>query len=193
MRPTKEQANQNRQRIIDTAARLFREKGIHAVGVDEVMKGAGLTHGGFYGHFKSKGDLAAEAVSHALQESLRTEPAYATLGAFAKNYLSKAHRDAAENGCTVAALGPEIARLPKGQRGGIADYVRARIEQIEQIQTQRGETVDRGKAIAVLSSLVGALVMARAVDDPALSDEILAQTICVLSEQDWELLHSAQH
>ncbi|WP_025658868.1 TetR family transcriptional regulator [Rhizobium sp. IBUN] len=180
MRPTKEQANQNRQRIIDTAGRLFREKGIHAVGVDEVMKGAGLTHGGFYGHFKSKGDLAAEAVSHALLESLRSEPAYATLGALAKNYLSRAHRDAADSGCMVAALGPEIARLPKGQRGGITDYVRARIEQVEQIQAQQGETVDRGRAIADLSSLVGALVMARAVDDPALSDEILTETIRVL-------------
>jgi len=180
MRPTKEQANQNRQRIIDTAGRLFREKGIHAVGVDEVMKGAGLTHGGFYGHFKSKGDLAAEAVSHALLESLRSEPAYATLGALAKNYLSRAHRDAADSGCTVAALGPEIARLPKGQRGGITDYVRARIAQVEQIQAQQGETVDRGKAIADLSSLVGALVMARAVDDPALSDEILTETIRIL-------------
>ncbi|KQV66268.1 TetR family transcriptional regulator [Rhizobium sp. Root1220] len=177
MRPTKEQAKENRQRIVNTAARLFREKGIHAVGVDEVMKGAGLTHGGFYGHFKSKNDLAAEALSHAMLESLRSEPEFESFADFAKSYLSKAHRDAPDNGCTVASLGPELSRLPKGQRGVISDYIRTLIEQVEMLQAKAGNKKDRGKAIADLSSLVGALVTARAVDDEALSDEILAETI----------------
>ncbi|MEK1895970.1 MAG: TetR family transcriptional regulator [Rhizobium sp.] len=180
MRPTKEQANQNRQRIIDTAGKLFREKGIHAVGVDEIMKGAGLTHGGFYGHFKSKGDLAAEALSHAMDESLRSEQDYPSLASLAETYLSKAHRDEAENGCTVASLGPELARLPSGKRGAIASYIRKRIGQVESLQEKTGGNADRGKAIADLSSLVGALVMARAVDDEALSDEILAETIRII-------------
>ncbi|MBB3541778.1 MULTISPECIES: TetR/AcrR family transcriptional regulator [unclassified Rhizobium] len=180
MRPTKEQADQNRKRIIDAAGRLFREKGIHAVGVDEVMKSAGLTHGGFYGHFKSKGDLAAEALSYAMDESLRSEEDFPSVAALAETYLSKAHRDEAENGCTVASLGPELARLPSGKRGVIASYVRKRIDQMETLQEKTGDQADRGKAIADLASLVGALVMARAVDDEALSNEILAETIRIV-------------
>lgn len=149
MRPTKEQANQNRQRIIDTAGKLFREKGIHAVGVDEVMKGAGLTHGGFYGHFRSKGDLAAEALSQAMEESLRSEQDYPSLAALAETYLSKAHRDEAENGCTVASLGPELARLPSGKRGAIASYIRKRIGQVEALQEKPAATLIAARRLPI--------------------------------------------
>jgi TetR/AcrR family transcriptional regulator, transcriptional repressor for nem operon len=176
MRPTREQAKENRQRILDTAARLFRENGIHAVGVDAVMKGAGLTHGGFYGHFKSKNDLTAEAASHAMDAALQAFADVKTIGDLAAGYLSAEHRDIAGNGCTIAALGSELARLPEGQRGTVSDYVRAQIAQIEALQTAEGGKIDRRKAIADLSSLVGALVMARTVDDPQLSDEILTET-----------------
>ena len=95
MRPTREQAKENRQRILDTAGRLFRENGIHAVGVDAVMKGAGLTHGGFYGHFKSKGDLTAEAMSNVMRQAFEQEPDYRSLVDFASVYLSGEHRDLA--------------------------------------------------------------------------------------------------
>jgi TetR/AcrR family transcriptional regulator, transcriptional repressor for nem operon len=176
MRPTREQAKENRQRILDTAARLFRENGIHAVGVDAVMKGAGLTHGGFYGHFKSKSDLTAEAVSYAMETSLQSPDDIKSMDDFATIYLSKEHRDAAGDGCAVATLGPELARLPAGQRGTVSDYIRARIAQVEALQAATDGTIDRRKAIADLSSLVGALIMARTVDDPKLSDEILTET-----------------
>ncbi|TCL69837.1 TetR family transcriptional regulator [Rhizobium sp. BK251] len=177
MRPTRDQARENRQRILHAASRLFREQGIHAVGVDAVMKGAGLTHGGFYGHFKSKADLTAEAVSHAMHEALQAEPQYGSVKDFAAAYLSKKGRDDAADGCAVAALGAEIARLPEGQRGTISDYVQERIARMEALQERQGEKPDRARAIAELSSLVGALVMARAVDNKELSDEILEKTV----------------
>ena len=173
MRPTKEQAKENRKRILDAAARLFRENGIHAVGVDAVMSGAGLTHGGFYGHFKSKGDLAEQALSEAMHKTLEAEPATLTLSQFAGAYLSAEHRDHAGAGCAVAALGPEMARLPEKERQAATDYVRARIARMQELQERQGEAPDRRKAIADLSSLIGALVMARLVNDPALSDEIM--------------------
>jgi len=173
MRPTKEQAKENRQRILDTAARLFRENGIHAVGVDAVMKGAGLTHGGFYGHFKSKSDLTEQALAHVMQESLKTEAQALSLEDFARLYLSPAHRDQPGDGCAVAALGPELARLPENERDAVTDYIRARIGQMKELQAANGDRPDRAKAIADLASLVGALIMARAVNEPALSEEIL--------------------
>ncbi|QRM55242.1 TetR/AcrR family transcriptional regulator [Sinorhizobium sp. BG8] len=181
MRPTKEQARENRQRIIETAAQLFRENGIHAVGIDAVMKGAGLTHGGFYGHFKSKDDLVAEAVSHAIRQGESADPAIPSLEAFAAAYLAPSHRDAVGDGCAVAALGPEIARLPAGQRGEITDYVRSRIALIGKLQEEAGQKPDRARAIRDLSSLVGALVMSRLVEDPDLSDEILEDTLRMVS------------
>ncbi|MDI7862168.1 TetR/AcrR family transcriptional regulator [Rhizobiaceae bacterium n13] len=181
MRPTREQAKENRQRILDAAGRLFRENGIHSVGVDAVMKGAGLTHGGFYGHFKSKGDLTAEAMSNVMRQAFEQEPEYTSLEDFASVYLSGEHRDGAGVGCVMAALAPEIARLPEGERGSISDYIRKRITQIEHLQAASGGKPDRARAIADLSSLVGALVMARAVDDKELSDEILAQTRAALA------------
>jgi TetR/AcrR family transcriptional repressor of nem operon len=177
MRPTRDQAKENRQRIIDTAARLFREHGIHAVGVDAVMKGAGLTHGGFYGHFKSKEELTAEAGAHAMREALARDSDFKSVEEFARVYLSEKHRDDVADGCIVAALGPELARQPEEKRDSITDYIRIRIEQIEMLRERRGEKADRGRAIAEMSSLLGALVMARAVNDKALSDEILQETV----------------
>lgn len=176
MRPTKEQAKENRRRILETAARLFRENGIHAVGVDAVMSGAGLTHGGFYGHFKSKSDLAEQALADAMRKSLASEPDTMTLSDLAETYLSAEHRDHAGAGCAVAALGPELARLPAKERTAATDYVRARIARMEELQQRNGGTKDRKKAIAELSGLLGALIMARLVNDPALSDEIMAST-----------------
>ncbi|WP_426239183.1 TetR/AcrR family transcriptional regulator [Pararhizobium sp. DWP1-1-3] len=173
MRPTKEQANNNRQRILDTAAKLFRENGIHAVGVDAVMKGAGLTHGGFYGHFKSKSVLAEQALAHAMQNMLGADALSGSLDDFAKSYLSPEHRAAAGAGCTVAALGPELARLPETERGPVTDHIQGLISYMENLKTENGSNPDRGQAITDVASFIGALVMSRAVNDLALSDEIL--------------------
>src|SRR5437867_5736430 len=123
MRVSKEQAARNRKQILTTAARLFRENGIRATGVDAISQGAGLTHGGFYSQFESKDALAAEAIRVALSrsrlvwrrtaEGMRRSDAFRSIVA---GYLSPGHRDAPGRGCVVAALGPSIARQPRTVR-----------------------------------------------------------------------------
>src|SRR4030095_2840074 len=111
MRVSREQAAENRERIVQVAAKLFRERGFDGIGVADLMKAAGLTHGGFYGNFSSKDDLVAEATDRALKElseywtgeiEKAPESAFATI---VDRYLSEGHRDAPGRGCLVAALG----------------------------------------------------------------------------------------
>ena len=174
MRVSREQAAQNRRRIVDTAARLFREKGFDGVGVDAIMSGAGLTHGGFYGHFGSKDDLAAEAVVRALALSAEKQSRYASLAELASEYLSERHLADRANGCAVAALGADIARQQGGVRRGLTLYVRGQVDRLTRLLRQGPAKRRRKRALATLAGLVGALTLARAVDDPALSKEILA-------------------
>ncbi|AWN53614.1 TetR family transcriptional regulator [Methylobacterium sp. 17Sr1-1] len=180
MRVTREQFQENRRRILEAAGRLFREKGFSAVTVAEVMEAAGLTHGGFYGHFASKEDLAAQALGQALAPAPR-EPGTAPdeksrdeksgdLAAFVASYLSAAHRDRPGTGCALAALGSEAARQPAPVRRAFTEGLEARLARMQEALPEG----DRAAALAAISGLVGALVLARAVDDPALSDEILA-------------------
>src|SRR5215468_8712442 len=174
MRVTREQAAENRERIVDAAARLFREKGFDGVGVDAIMQAAGLTHGGFYRHFSSKDALAAEAVARGLAVNAGRQAALASLQDVVSAYLSPQHRNDAGGGCMIAAVGCEMARQGKGVRRGLTAYVRDQIEQLARRIGGRGGAARRQQAIATLAGLVGALVLARAVDDPAFSDEILA-------------------
>src|SRR5882757_5280978 len=116
MKVTREQAAENRERVVDVASRLFREKGFDGIGIADIMKSAGLTHGGFYGQFKSKDDLAAQACARAfaqwaeeLDARVRTSGGD-SLAALIRAYLSEAHRDARGTGCMTAALGAEAAR-----------------------------------------------------------------------------------
>src|SRR6202011_3642660 len=105
MRVSREKAIENRERIVETASRLFREKGFDGVGVDAIMSGAGLTHGGFYGHFGSKDDLAAEAVVRALERSAEKLGRHANLTELISEYLSERHCADRASGCAIAALG----------------------------------------------------------------------------------------
>ncbi|SFV09741.1 transcriptional regulator, TetR family [Methylobacterium sp. 174MFSha1.1] len=170
MRVTREQFQENRRRILEAAGRLFREKGFSAVTVAEVMEAAGLTHGGFYGHFASKEDLAAQALGQALTPAPREPGTAPDLAAFVAAYLSAAHRDRPGTGCALAALGSETARQPAPVRRAFTEGLEARLARMQEALPDG----DRGAALAAISGLVGALVLARAVDDPALSDEILA-------------------
>lgn len=171
MRVTREKAIENRERILASAARLFREKGFDGVGVDAIMEDAGLTHGGFYRHFRSKEDLAAEAVARGFAVDAAGQKACASFAELVSTYLSPAHRDDPGGGCALAALGSDIARQGPKVRRRLTDHLR---QSIERIAGRRPSAARRQQAIASLSSLVGALVLARAVDDAALSDEILA-------------------
>ncbi|AWN46599.1 TetR family transcriptional regulator [Methylobacterium terrae] len=170
MRVSREQFQENRRRILEAAGRLFREKGFSAVTVAEVMEAAGLTHGGFYGHFASKEDLAARALAESLTPAPRAEGTAPDLAGFVAAYLSAAHRDRPGTGCALAALGGEAARQPAPVRRAFTEGLEARLARMQEALPED----DRAAALAAVSSLVGALVLARAVDDPALSDEILA-------------------
>jgi TetR/AcrR family transcriptional regulator, transcriptional repressor for nem operon len=173
MRVTREKAAESRARIVETAARLFRERGFDGVGLDAIMKEAGLTHGGFYGHFTCKEDLAAEAVARALEQSAGLQSRYTNVADFVSGYLSENHFADRANGCVLAALGGDVARRGEGIRAGVTSYVRAQLDRLAGFF--RGTAAARRRrAIATLAGIVGALTLARAVEDPVLSAEILS-------------------
>jgi TetR/AcrR family transcriptional regulator, transcriptional repressor for nem operon len=174
MRVTRAKAAENREKVVATAARLFREKGFDGVGLDAIMAEAGLTHGGFYRQFGSKEGLAAEALGRAFAGSAAWQAGQPGLRAVVDGYLSARHRDAVGTGCALAALAPEVARQGEGARHALAVHVREQIGRIAAWLTGQDEAARRRRAIATLAGLVGALALARAVDDKDLSDEILA-------------------
>lgn len=174
MRVSRERAAENHEQIVETASRLFRAQGFDGASVEAIMRQAGLTHGGFYGHFKSKEDLAARAVAYALEQSAERQDKHADLGDLVSDYLSQRHCADRANGCAFAALGGEIVRQGKAVRRGLTAHLRAGFDRFARL-LKGGSTADRRKrAIATLAGMVGALTLARAVDDPALSKEILA-------------------
>ena len=177
MRYPASQTAEKHEKILKEAARLFRERGFDGAGVAEIMKAAGLTHGAFYAHFASKEALEAEAVERAFAQSDNRIYALTTNArdpkrAFLDSYLSAAHRDHPGSGCVMAALGPEIARDP-AVRKPFTRWVKHMIEGMAARFTWKRWGAARHNAIHLLSTAVGALTLARAVDDPLLSDEIL--------------------
>ena len=164
---------ETRQRILDAASTLFRRHGVDGVGVDAVMKQAGLTHGGFYLHFPSKEALAAEVSQSLLQKAARrwqdisrgNEPAVARQR-IVGNYLDPAHAAAADS-CPLTTLGPEIARRP-ASRTAIAAALRDMIAALTACLPGRQD------ALVGLSTMVGAVVLARLADDPELSQAFLS-------------------
>jgi len=174
--PASETAEKH-ERILDEAARLFRERGFSGAGVAEIMKAAGLTHGAFYAHFDSKKALAREALARAFEQSERSlsavsEKATDQKQIFLENYLSPAHRDRPGRGCALAALGPEVAR-DGAIRVPFTRQVKRMIARMTTGFAWKRQGEDRQQAIHLLAAAVGALILARAVEDPALSDEIL--------------------
>jgi TetR/AcrR family transcriptional repressor of nem operon len=155
-------------RIVEEASRLFRERGFENVTVGEVMKAAGLTHGAFYAHFKSKEDLQAAAIAYGQGVSLgRVQRAYGKRGgdkAYAGGYLSAAHRDHPGDGCTMAALAQEVSRSTSEAREALE-------KGLQEILSAMGG--DRKDAIYRSAAMIGAVVLARAVQDKKFSDEIL--------------------
>jgi len=178
MKVSREEADANHQRIIDVASRLFREKGFDGVSVSELMTAAGLTHGGFYGHFKSKDDLVAQAADRAFD---RSGEAWATIASesgkpfttLVDRYLDEAKLSKAGTACMFAALAPEAARRGRNVRRVFAEGFRALVGQIAKLLPSETRSKTRTTSIAVFSEMVGALVLARSVDDPELAREIL--------------------
>jgi len=180
VRVTRKQAAANREKVLDVAGKLFREHGFEGIGVADIMKRAGLTHGGFYGQFASKDDLAAETTARVLknpawQEWLtgKANPSFAEV---VRGYLSPRHRDDPGTGCLISALGADAARQPRSVRRALTDGLRVRLDAWMKLVPGRSVAARREKALVTMATLVGALVIARAVDDPALSDEVLEAT-----------------
>ena len=173
MRVSRQQAAENRQRIVEAAARLFRDDGFDGVGVDAIMKEAKLTHGGFYGHFASKDALMAEAMAHALDRSMAWQERLGSLSELVAGDLSDRHRADRANGCAVAALGADVARQSPALRKTVTAGVSQQIGRIVSLLKRGTPAARRRRAIATYAGMVGALTLARAVDDPALAREIL--------------------
>lgn len=172
MRVSKEQAAANRERILIEAARLFREHGLSGVGVDALTEAAGLTHGSLYSRFGSKERLATEALDHAVATSSARMSDVGTLDDYIARYLSSEHRERRGDGCVIAALAGEIPRQGVTIRHGFTDAVRAMTKRIVGLMPVRRRSED--EALAIVATMVGALTLARAVDDTELSDRILA-------------------
>lgn len=181
MRVSREKAEESRRRILKAASRLFRQRGIDAAGVDDVTKAAGLTHGGFYRHFNSKEALTAETVERELAASTKrwrkladgvtAEEALRTLVA---GYLSREHRDSPGRGCPLSALSSEVAHQPKSVRRSFTKGLMEMLDVLEELSSDRDLAKRRDRAILMLVKLVGAIIMARAVDNSDFSDLILS-------------------
>ena len=192
MRVSRLQAAENRERILEVATRLFRERGIDGIGLDDIMKAAGLTHGGFYGHFKSKEDLVAQACARAVSRMRQNwtnvveQSTGDPLEALAGTYLTPKHRDGAGRGCPMAALGPEVARQSHTVRRAFTDELRPFLQYLSSVVQGSSTSRRRQKALAAYASLVGALVVSRTVDDPELSNEVLAAVAASLQSHESE-------
>jgi TetR/AcrR family transcriptional repressor of nem operon len=179
MRVSRTQAAENRQTVINVASRLFRERGFDGIGLKDLMEGAGLTQGAFYKQFASKEDLAAQASERALESASRRWSAAAEanvtdpLGAVIAFYLSTGHREERMDGCPVVALGSDAARQGADVKASFEAGIRKYLEMLGGwIGEPDGE--DSGeKAMAILSIMVGAVVLSRAVNNKRLSKRFL--------------------
>lgn len=176
MKVTKAQAQANRAHVVETASRLFRERGYDGVGVADLMAAAGFTHGGFYKQFGSKADLIAESTACGIGQTVALAEG-ADPAAFVTAYVSRAHRDGRADGCTMAALGSDAARQPDHVRGAFVAGIERLIADLGAQGRLAGADPDQARAVLLdmLAHAVGAIVMSRACpDDSPLADEILA-------------------
>ncbi|MEI2384733.1 TetR/AcrR family transcriptional regulator [Breoghania sp. JC706] len=193
MRVSRIKAEENRQAVIDVASRLFRERGFDGIGLKDLMEGAGLTQGAFYKQFASKNDLVAHASRRALESALHRWLAAAAdspqdpLGAIVAFYLSMGHCAERMDGCPVVALGSDAARqgadVKASFEAGIREYLEMLGSWIDEVDSEEPGS----KAMTVLSTMVGAVLLARAVNDERLSRRFLqaaAESVLACSPSD---------
>lgn len=179
MKITKEQAQKNREKIIDVASKKFRECGFDGIGVADLMREAGFTHGGFYGHFSSKEELMIAACLHAFEQSRTrwekqgTGERALSLKKLASLYNKKIHRDSPGEGCPVPALAVDVSHQADELRTAFTENIKANIQMIADSITTCSKSEAKRKSIAAWSMLVGSMILARAVNDAKLSDQIL--------------------
>jgi len=169
---------QKHERILDESIRLFRERGFSGVSVSEVMKAAGLTHGPFYNHFASKEALMSETLTREFQKVIseldKVPPSQQSKAQFADDYLSEEHMNDYGNGCTTAALASEVRQV-EHVRGPFTEQIKGVIQKLTTSFPWRSRRSARGDAIHMYTSLIGALILARAVNDKDFAKEILTE------------------
>lgn len=174
---------ESHDRIVGIAARRIREAGVDGISIPELMQAAGLTHGGFYRHFASRDQLVAEALERAMGESKArsvkslAKRGGATLESLLDSYLHPQHRDEPGKGCAIAAMAVDVGRGGEAEKEILTRHLRGSVQDLEALL---GE--DRQAALAAFSTLVGALLLSRAVDDAGLSEEILAAAKAALGK-----------
>jgi TetR/AcrR family transcriptional regulator, transcriptional repressor for nem operon len=179
MRVSRVQAEENRQTVINVASRLFRENGFDGIGLKDLMEAAGLTQGAFYKQFASKDDLAAQASERALESAFRRWSAAAEanpkdpLGAVIAFYLSMGHREEKGDGCPVVALGSDAARQGADVKASFEAGIRKYLKMLGHWVGEPDGEDSTDKAMAILSTMVGALVLSRAVNNKRLSKRFL--------------------
>lgn len=178
MRVSRVQAEANREAVINAASRLFREYGFDGIGLKDLMKGAGLTQGGFYKQFESKDDLAALASRRAMESATRRWSSVAAssddpLQAVVDLYLSAGHRGETGDGCPLVALGSDAARQSPQVRTPFQDGIKGHLQVLEELMPNEGEPDAAEKAMVALSLMVGAVTLSRIMTDEAMSDRLL--------------------
>jgi TetR/AcrR family transcriptional repressor of nem operon len=173
VRITENQAEKNRQRVVAKASKLFRESGFDGISVNDLMKAAGFTHGGFYNHFESKDALASEALDHAFRQMDGVREGMPTLDEFITSYLSEEARNAPGSTCPAAALAGEVARQPDDIKRVFAEGVERMIVSIANLLPKAPSA--RDEAVDMACRMLGALVLARAMPaSSSLGRELLA-------------------
>ncbi|MDA9433825.1 TetR/AcrR family transcriptional regulator [Bradyrhizobium sp. CCBAU 51627] len=179
MRVSRTQAAENRETVINVASRLFRERGFDGIGLKDLMEGAGLTQGAFYKQFASKEDLTVQASRRALESASRRWSDAAAknpddpLGAVIRFYLSSDHREEKMDGCPIVALGSDAARQGPEVKAAFEEGIKAHLDVIGRFIAETDVEEHSGKAMAILSTMVGAVVLSRAVNDERLSTHLL--------------------
>lgn len=173
MRHSRRDKPATHERIVRVAAKRFRERGLEGIGVADVMKEAGVTVGGFYKHFDSRDELVVEALATAFKDLDVWEEHAEGLPQLLQNYLTEAHRDAPGSGCAMGALLGDMTRGSKSARTLYTERVKRTLAFSSALLPSRPPRDKRGRALLILSALLGAINLSRAVSDPALSREIL--------------------
>lgn len=188
MKVSKEKVSENQERVIDTAARLFKQKGINGIGVADLMKASGLTHGGFYRHFSSKDDLVVKAYQRAVEHAERELHEYLSqsldqsFSLLVKQYVSAEHCRDLSTSCPLTTMSIDAARHSAPLRKEFTKAVQFYIDQMSLLAPSMTETTRHRNASAVLAEMVGAVILSRAVEDDIFSQNILDDVVADLLE-----------
>ena len=184
MRVSREKAAENREQIIETAARLLRQHGFDGIGVADIMKAAGLTHGGFYRNFASKDDLAVKAGERVIADTTellkagQAEQPPDPLRALVERYVSSAHRDDPGSGCILPALAADAARRDDpALRAVFTTAIQFYLEQIAQLSSAPPRSAGGRHPAAILSEMVGAVILSRVIADDPLAESLIAAVV----------------